>query len=1160
MTPTNSYIFLRIPKAYSTVYEELLTVITSLGKEIIKDCNCSNSPNNRKYVDCWITFQSACAAYDNGDIRQANLFIKYIVNELGLGADIIDNLPNKYPSILNISVKHPTTAYTVGDTVVYDGAVIATYDDGTKVDVTDECTHTTVDASQTGTFEVVYTYDSGDTLFNAKYDIVVSNPANSLVGLTITTSKGKYSIGETFVKPTIIAKYKQGNAKDVSIDATISIPELTTEGEKTIVASYTEDGITVTCSYVIQVSDRKPISLSVISPVERYSENDAFVKPDVKVTYDDGGVANVKDDCVFTGFDSTTVGTKAITVSYTHKGVTVTASYTIQVVAIPPIFQMIYLANVKSEYNRGEAFVMPTVFAKYDKGPDVDITAKCYTRPATPNTGSIGEQDIEVVYREGDIDASVPYKINVLVDPKVVKRIYANPSFITGTKDDINSKVHIFAEYTSPLYGDEDITTLCQIAPLNVYNVDNAQSAVLYEDKGQTYTALLQYTLIDVIRSITVSTPKVNYFVNDDIEDPVVIGHFDSGDSGNIAAQCTITKPSTSTTGPKTVNISYTFNGETVSTSYNIVVVNVPKVVKRIYANPATIEGNRNNIASKVHIFAEYTSDVYADEDITVGCHLEDFSSYVPNTTMNIIYVADGTTFTTTLKYTLLKTLESIKAYPSKYNYIVGEEFVKPVVKAVYDTGEENVDIANSCIITNPNMSVIGTKNIEVNYTKDGEEYMDSYTINVAAAPVELESLSVNPDNYKCYADELRNGVMFTANYSDGSHVEVTNSVTWVNPVTTVGFKGYCVVEYTEDGKTVSVNVNYEIIPKPLKLEVVNPKTSYNVGDPFVKPTTYVRTDEPGSINVTDDCDFDGYNNGVEGEQTITVRLNHAVYGTMSTSYKVNVVNNPTVTAVNVASDAKTTFVIEDAFDYPSIVVNYSDGTNKTLTYAEANYTVKQFDTSTNGDKTVTLEYEGILTSYSVKVYKKLVSVAINGTPKTSYIVGDTFVRPSIIATFSDGTTQIVQPTDEGYVLMDPVMTIAGTKQVTIMYKHGLHKSVSYNITISNPPTERTDIVWMDAASEYTVLDNGYTMAAPSGDVFEGDLDYPACGYGNHLYAFLPKRMSIDLDWVYDEGPNKSTTRVNWILVDEDFDGYKVYRSEYQTQADDYYTHFGKLF
>lgn len=107
-----------------------------------------------------------------------------------------------------------------------------------------------------------------------------------------------------------------------------------------------------------------------------------------------------------------------------------------------------------------------------------------------------------------------------------------------------------------------------------------------------------------------------------------------------------------------------------------------------------------------------------------------------------------------------------------------------------------------------------------------------------------------------------------------------------------------------------------------------------------------------------------------------------------------------------------------------------------------------------------------------------LSSIAVSGE-KTTYNVNDEFVKPTVTATYSDGSTKDVTEfaTFEGYS-----MSVAGTYTVTVSY---MDKTTTYSITISGSQGGETSKTWklVTDASTLTAGDKLAIVSSSKGKV-----------------------------------------------------------------------------
>lgn len=146
-----------------------------------------------------------------------------------------------------------------------------------------------------------------------------------------------------------------------------------------------------------------------------------------------------------------------------------------------------------------------------------------------------------------------------------------------------------------------------------------------------------------------------------------------------------------------------------------------------------------------------------------------------------------------------------------------------------------------------------------------------------------------------------------------------------------------------------------------------------------------------------------------------------------------------------------------------TISATSTDASNITWTTSNSSVASLSSNSSSSGSNiTVTAGTAGTATitaraTISGQTYSKTCSVTVSATkqvasisisnPKTSYKVNDTFVKPTVIATYNDDTTATVT---NDTTFSDYNMSVAGNYTVTASYTYGgVTKTATYQITVS---------------------------------------------------------------------------------------------------------------
>jgi len=143
--------------------------------------------------------------------------------------------------------------------------------------------------------------------------------------------------------------------------------------------------------------------------------------------------------------------------------------------------------------------------------------------------------------------------------------------------------------------------------------------------------------------------------------------------------------------------------------------------------------------------------------------------------------------------------------------------------------------------------------------------------------------------------------------------------------------------------------------------------------------------------------------------------------------------------------------------------------------------------------------------SVTVSSTKQVASISISGQ-KTSYSVDDTFVKPTVVATYNDATEATVtsDATCTGYD-----MSVAGTYTVTVSYSYGgATKTATYEISVSTSGGGSGNI------DDYTISTSPLTSSGITNNMLV------VWGTSTSNLA-----TSIDSNWVY-----LSSTSSNWLI------------------------------
>lgn len=254
--------------------------------------------------------------------------------------------------------------YHVGKEFDSTGIVVtATASDGNTIDVTKDCTYSGFDSSSPKQCEITVHYGS----FTCTFEVTIIRL--TILEVTHMPTKTKYFTGETFDSTGLIitAYYDNGTSEQVT-DYTLSNPDMSTYGNKTVTVTF--DGKTV--DFSILVVDISGIEVKTMPTKTEYPKGDVFDTTglSILVKYTDGTSETITTGFEVSGFDSSSVGEKTITVTYkTHTTTFKVAVYDLSGIRITSFPSKVY-------YKIGETFDPSglTVAAVRQDGTEKEIT------------------------------------------------------------------------------------------------------------------------------------------------------------------------------------------------------------------------------------------------------------------------------------------------------------------------------------------------------------------------------------------------------------------------------------------------------------------------------------------------------------------------------------------------------------------------------------------------------------------------------------------------------------------------------------------------------------------------------------------------------------------------------------------------------------------
>lgn len=305
----------------------------------------------------------------------------------------------------------------------------------------------------------------------------------------------------------VTATYEDSSTKDVSNSVTADITKLENVGDQVVTISY--GGATAT--FTVTVSEYVPPVLEAIEVMKlptkiNYYQGDSLDPSGILVMayYDNEEYdKDITDLVSYNPTELTSLGENTITVSYIEDEVTMTDSFTVNVLERPhgPVLESIEIEEYpnKLEYEINE-ILDPTgivVIAHYSDSSEEDVTSYVAYSPLTFTEE--GEIEVTVTYSEDEITVSDTFTVNVteiVDDLSAITIMYEPFKTIYYVDEELNLEGMMVIAYYESGY-EEDVTDLVEV---NAPKFDHAGEYIItvsYTEEDITKTSTFKVTVKD---------------------------------------------------------------------------------------------------------------------------------------------------------------------------------------------------------------------------------------------------------------------------------------------------------------------------------------------------------------------------------------------------------------------------------------------------------------------------------------------------------------------------------------------------------------------------------------------------------------------------------------------------------------------------------------
>ena len=946
-----------------------------------------------------------------------------------------------------VTVKFPTTQFnynTTLDEVIEDATYVENYADGTKsIDkpIAKSMVSGYVQRPEASLFDTKHQYDENLTITTGEFtnnQIVTIKDILNNISIGTKPNKITFGYGETFTSnggvingnyaSGAIAKISIGNsnvtlteADESPINMSPAASEFTNgKATKAIKVTYTENGKQYTTTYNIKIEDEISKIEMVTNPKReyKYKEPLSTANGTIKVTYKSTLTDTIKlEDATVTetsgkAFDNTILGTRNLTVTYGGK----TTSYEVNVkdyvtgISIAPnAITGKYNSKLQDLINNNN--IMYTI--TYAKAGAKTPVALAESMVSGYNKTKVTDQALTITYQDEDpISATNGQKFianlkvsldnptqSIAIKTQPTKTEYGygdtidlSNGKITITKANGDTEEKELTDSSVKVTETDGSTVDLTKVTFGKDNTATKTIKVTYDGKDTTY----QIKVTNKITGIKMhTTPKVQYNVNDAI---------DLTTNGSNPGEILVTRQTgtPSVVSIKDINVkvtgfdsskentklpltvSYTENGETKTTTYNVSVkdtvtaISMKKTPKTEYKYNEAIDVSTGTISVTK---GSGTKDIAITENMVSGYD----PTKLGKQTITITYGGKTTSYEVNVKDYVTGISITPNAITGTYNdeleaLINENDIIYTVTYA--KAGATSPRALTESMVAGYNKTSLTAQNLTVTYTdKDANSYTNGKTFTT--------TLGIKLDNNVA---KITITPPTKAEYNHGDKIDLTG--------------GKITVTYT-DGTTKE---------EPITSAVITEK-------------------DGGALNMNPTISEYGKDNKLSKTLTLKYTAKNGVTGT--TSYPITIANTIQSVAIDTLP-TKVKYNIKDTLDTTGGKLKITRATGKAETIDITKDMVSGFDSSKENTKlplTISYTENGVTktATYTVSVEDPITSMTLKTTPKTEYKYGEpldisngviTIVRPS-----GPEDKQITKEMVTGY---DP--TKLGQQELTIKY------------------------------------------------------------------------------------------------------------------------------
>ena len=930
----------------------------------------------------------------------------------------------------HLEVTSTKTKYVIGQDFDPENLDITAYynDDSSKKLNYNDVTITGFDSSSLGEKTITVTYKEDNKTVSTTFKIEIIEKEVKDIVLTPPT-KVKYVEGQSLdlTGGKVIVSYNDDTSEEIDLTSDmISGYDKDHLGKQTIIVTY--QGKTATFEVEVIKKEATKIELVTLPDKVEYIRGQKL-DPDgarIKVTYNDGDTKLIDvTEKMCSGFDSSLLGQKIVTITYENK------TTTFEVNIIERVITSIKVDGiVKTKYVEGQSLDLTggKVIVSYndDTSEEIDLTSDMISGY---DKDHLGKQTIIVTYQgktatfEVEVIKKEATKIELVTLPDKVE-------YIRGQKlDPDGARIKV-------TYNDGD-TKLIDVTEKMCSGFDSSSLGqktvtITYENKTVSFTVNVVERILTLIT--TDGAIKTEYIEGQplDISNLKVIALYNDGTSEVIdASMDMISGYDANVIGKQTITVTY--KGKTTTFEINVKAKSVTKIEVTSPNKLEYIEGQGLDLSGgKVKVFYDNgtSEEISLTDDMISGYD----ASIVGKQTITVTYKGKTATFEINVKAKSVTKIEVTS--PNKLEYIEGQglDLSGGKVKVFYDNGTSEEISLTDDMISGYDASIVGKQTIIVTYQGKTATF-DVNVIEKVITKIEMNSLP-NKVNYLVDQKFEINGATIEVYYNDGSE-EIVN----------VDSNMFNVPNMSKIGNQ-TIIVNYGGLTTSFEI-LINDKTLVNISvSTLPDKTEYI---EGQGLDVTGGKLLLTYDNGSSEIIDITLamcsvdmskpgQVNVSVtYNGFTVTYPILIKEKTPVSLIWVEKPEIRQIKEGMEFIYSGEVkIVYDNGSEEIKKVTALDFEVRGFDKYHIGKQNVIIVYKG--TELSVDdtievIAKKLSGLKIQSLPlKLTYKQGEVFNLDGlkVLANYDNQTTVLISNDD--LIISLPDMNKLGKQVIVISY------------------------------------------------------------------------------------------------------------------------------